>query len=91
MTFIDLNTREEVTLGQEDVNIQGKTVVFTSEKLILNRKYNVVITAVNINDSAVSNISEISTVATKFICQHNILIILQAHMTSVMLTFSLIV
>ena len=58
--LVDIHTLEELTLCQEDINTRGATVVFTSERLTLNRRYHVVITAANVNGSALSDIDEIS-------------------------------
>ena len=60
MVFVDIHTQEELTLSQEDIIIKGATAVFTSERLTLNRRYSVVITAANANGSALANIGEIS-------------------------------
>ena len=60
MMLVDIHTQEELTLNQEDINTLGSTVVFTSERLTLNRRYHVAITAANVNGSALSNIDEIS-------------------------------
>ena len=60
MMLVDIYTQEELTLSQEDINTQGATVVFTSERLTLNRRYHVAITAVNVNGTALSNVDEIS-------------------------------
>ena len=61
MMLVDMHTQEELTLSQEDIHTQGSTVTFTSERLTLNRRYHVMITAANVNGSALSNIDEIST------------------------------
>ena len=60
MMLVDIHTQEELTLSQEDINTQGATVVFTSERLTLNRRYSVVITAANVNGTALSNVDELS-------------------------------
>ena len=60
MMLVDIHTQEELTLSQEDIIIKGATVVFTSERLALNRRYHVMISAANANGSALANIGEIS-------------------------------
>ena len=60
MVFVDITTHEHVRLDLEDIKIQEDTLNFTSERLILNRRYGVTITAANFNGSAVSNIDELS-------------------------------
>ena len=60
MVFVDINTQEHVRLDLEDISIHKNTLNFTSERLTLNRRYGVMITATNFNGLVVSNIDELS-------------------------------
>ena len=69
--LVDIHTLEELRLTQEDIDTPGSTVVFSSEKLTLNRRYHVMITASNVNGSALSDIDEISKYIKIFLgCMH---------------------
>ena len=55
MTLTDGNTctDESITLINSDLTIMLTNVSFTSEKLMLNRKYRIIVNASNINGSSV--------------------------------------
>ena len=53
MTLTDGNTDESITLLNSDLTIMLTNVSFTSEKLMINRKYRIMVNASNINGSSV--------------------------------------
>ena len=58
INLTDKNTGNVITLGSLDLNISstlmGADVVFTNERLALNRQYRFMVNASNINGSAIS-------------------------------------
>lgn len=61
VVFVDQFTQERITLYNSEVDPLGASIMFTlsSERLMLNRIYDVMVTASNIKGSATSN-TEIS-------------------------------
>ena len=57
LTFVDLDTEEIITLGDEELTIAGNNITFTTEQLKTNRHYNVTIRASNSAGSTTSYVA----------------------------------
>ena len=55
-TFVDVDTGETTTLGDNDLIITETNITFTTQQLRENRRYNVTVTASNIVGSATSQV-----------------------------------
>ena len=60
LTFVDVDTRETITLGNTDLTVAETNITFTAEQLRMNRHYNITVIAFNVAGTATSrnNISK---------------------------------
>lgn len=56
LTFVDLDTQEIITGGNNNLNITENNITFTAEQLKVNRRYIDYVSATNIAGSVTTNV-----------------------------------